>query len=331
MSDRTDDLQDLVEHAVAVGDALPGDLPAQLEEGPEAAELQSATSFEPKLGLGFLAALAAVVVWSCPALIGKSLPLSSLTVVLFRGWIGVAFALTVLKLRGGRLSIKGLRLCLIGGAALGFDLALFFAAIKSTTVANATLISSMTPLLLLFLAPLLFGEKLRWPDVVAALAAMVGAGLVTTASASLDGWSLRGDLYAVLCLVAWTAYLSASKAVRGKISAIEFSAGVALIASTLITPVALLHADLSWPEPRQFLLLTIMGITGWLGHVLMNWALKNIPIWAGGTSAMAVPVVATILAAIFLGEQLVLLQGVGMAIVMIALTVVGVRSPKLAG
>lgn len=283
----------------------------------------------PHLKLGLLAAFTAVVLWACPTLIGKSLPLSSLTLVLFRGWIGVAIALAVLRFRGGRLTLVGMRYCLIGGIALGCDLMLFFAAIKTTTVANATLISSMTPLLLLFLAPMFFAERLQWPDVGAALAAMGGAALVALASSNLDGWSLRGDAYAALCLISWTIYLAASKVARRKIGAMEFTAGVAVIASCVVTPFALLHADLTWPEPRHYVLLTIMAVSGLIAHLLMNWSLAHIPLWAGGTSTLAVPVVATTLAAVFLSEPFLPIQVLGMAIVVIALAVVSFRSPKL--
>lgn len=327
-----DELEDLVEDAVAVGDALPGETPLLLDDAGESASVEGRADIGTgQLTLGIAGAALAVLSWACPALIGKGVALSALNVVLFRGWIGVAFALLVLYLQGGRLTKRGLQLSLVGGLALGLDLMLFFAAIKATTVANATMIGAMTPLLLMFLAPKLFGERLRWPDVLAGLIAVLGCGLVVLASSRVEGWSLRGDIYAALCLVSWTVYLVASKRVRGKIGSLEFAAAVTLIASTLITPVAFVDPTLRWPDAAQFGLLTIMAISGWLGHVLMNWALRFIPIWVGGTAAVAVPVVATALAAAFLGEAFVWTQGLGMAVVVAALTVVGMRSPKLMG
>lgn len=325
---KAEDFHDLVEDAVRAADALPGGLPAPIDTTSTTSE-DASEGHVPKIGLGLLAAFTAVTVWASPALIGKALPLSSLTIVLIRGWIGVLIALSVLRMRGQRLSLASLRFCLLGGIALGFDLMMFYAAIKTTTVANATLISSMTPLLLIFLAPWLFGERLRLPDIAAALATIIGAAMVAFASTEVEGWSLRGDLYAASCLVAWTVYLAVSKSTRGKMGSLEFTAGVSLVASITITPIALLHADLSWPKPSHFLLLALMAIGGLLGHVLMNWSLQHIPLWAGGTAASAIPVVSTALAAVFLSEPFTPLQALGMGIVLVALTVVGVRSPKL--
>ncbi len=335
--------RDLIEEVVMGGAALPGSLPSSppdqallddersLKTQPAQVEPVSVCETPPaQVSLGLLAAAVAVIVWACPSLIAKALPLSSLTVVLYRSWLGVLFAFIVLRARGGRLTRTGLRLSLFGGIALALDLMLFFAAIKTTTVANATLISSMTPLLLLFLSPVVFKEKIAWPDVTAALVAMAGAVMVALASTGSVAWSLRGDIYAALCLVAWTAYLSISKHVRGKIGALEFTAGVSLIASIVVTPIALLHHDLSWPQPGHMVLLATMALFGWLGHVMMNWSLQHIPLWAGGTTVLAVPVVSTALAAVFLGEPFFPSQMVGMAIVVMALTVVASRTPEVA-
>lgn len=67
----------------------------------------------------------------------------------------------------------------------------------------------------------------------------------------------------------------------------------------------------------------------------MNWALGYIPAWLGGTMTLAVPVTSTTLAWLFLGEAVVVVQFVGMAVVMGALTAIvlgqGRRPPALAG
>jgi len=310
--------------SVAAGSAEPEAAPSTESTG-----ATDSGSAERHLALGLLTATVAVLAWACPALIGKALPLSSLTVVLFRGWIGVLFALAVLRLRGGRLTARGLRLSAMGGVALGLDLMFFFGALKTTTVANATLVGSMTPLLLVFLAPVLFDERLRWPDILGALVAMGGAATVVLASAGLTGWSLQGDLLALAALASWTLYLVASKRVRAQVSSPEFTAGITLVASLVLTPFALADQQLRWPEPLHWALLLGMAVSGWLGHTLMNWSLRHIPVWAGGTATLAVPVVATALAALFLGESFVWIQGLGMVVVIGALTFVGWRSPKL--
>ena len=52
--------------------------------------------------------------------------------------------------------------------------------------------------------------------------------------------------------------------------------------------------------------------------MLMNWSLSRIPAWLGSTLTLAIPVTATVMAWVFLGEEVVALQFVGMAVVLIA-------------
>jgi hypothetical protein len=54
----------------------------------------------------------------------------------------------------------------------------------------------------------------------------------------------------------------------------------------------------------------------------MNWSLGRIPAWLAGTLTLAIPVTSTLLAWAFIGEQVRLVQFLGMAVVIAALTVV---------
>jgi drug/metabolite transporter (DMT)-like permease len=54
----------------------------------------------------------------------------------------------------------------------------------------------------------------------------------------------------------------------------------------------------------------------------MNWSLSRIPAWLGSTLTLAIPVTATVMAWVFLGEEVVALQFVGMAVVLVALGVI---------
>ncbi len=286
---------------------------------------------DPRHSLGVLGAFAAVIAWACPAVIGKAIELDALSIVFFRGWIGVAWALGFLYARGGRLTREGFRASFWGGVALGVDLMTFFIALKLTTVANATMIGSLTPVVMLFAAPILFGERLRLPDVLASLVAIAGLALVAFGSSGRSQWSLTGDLFAVATLFAWSWYLIASKRAR-TVPAAEFTAWVTMVASTVATPFALFVGSglQPPPSPLAWLGLTFMAISGWLGHILMNWSLGHVPLWLGGMCALAVPVVTSVLAAILLGEGLVSIQLLGMAVVIGCLSVVSLRSSGVA-
>ncbi|MCH2625875.1 MAG: DMT family transporter, partial [Acidimicrobiales bacterium] len=63
-------------------------------------------------------------------------------------------------------------------------------------------------------------------------------------------------------------------------------------------------------------------------HMLMNWALVRIPAWLGSTLTLGIPVTATVMAWIFLGEDVVAVQFLGMGVVLLALGFIVIGQSK---
>ena len=77
------------------------------------------------------------------------------------------------------------------------------------------------------------------------------------------------------------------------------------------------------PSGNAWLWLIILSIgPGFASHMLMNWALVRIPVWFGSTLTLAIPVTATVMAWVFLSEDVVALQFLGMGIVLFALALI---------
>src|SRR5207248_795497 len=112
----------------------------------------------------------------------------------------------------------------------GADIALFFTAVKHTTVANASMISALQPALVLLVAGRLFGERVTGTDVVWTLVALAGVVVVVFGSATTPSWSPVGDLLAVATLVAWTGYFIAGKQARAHFDAIEYVTAMSIVA-----------------------------------------------------------------------------------------------------
>lgn len=211
-----------------------------------------------------------------------------------------------------------------GGIALGVDVALFFSAIKLTNVVNATLIGSLQPVVVGVVAARFFGERIKRVDIAWSGVALVGVIGVVVASNGTPEWSARGDLLAVAAMVAWSGYFIFSKESKKRLSSTEYTAGTAVWTAAINTPLAVVFGqDLSWPSNRDLLLLGAMTfIAGVIGHVLMNWSLVRIPLWIGSTFTLLIPVVASLLAWVFLDEALSLGQLAGAALVLLALAAI---------
>jgi drug/metabolite transporter (DMT)-like permease len=278
--------------------------------------------------VGLVAALVSMVCWGLSAVIGRATDLEPLVLVFYRVWMAALFAVIVLRVRGGRVSWQHLRMCALGGLGFGFDLMLFFTALEHTTVANTTVITTMVPLPMLFIAPRLFGERIDRADVLWAGVALVGVAVLVFGSTGLPVWSPGGDLVAVGALLAWTVYVVTSKRTRDRVDALSYTTHTAIIAALVVTPFAAVSGqDLSWPDWGDWFWVAMSAIgVGWGAHVLMNIAVGRIPIWLASTLQLGIPVSSTVLVALFLDEPFVLAQGLGMGLAIAAMTAMVLRS-----
>jgi drug/metabolite transporter (DMT)-like permease len=278
---------------------------------------------------GSLAVLAAVGVWGGVAVVARLVDeIDGLVLGMHRLWIGAVMTLLVFSVRGGRLSWRLMRLCLPGGLAFALDIAMFFSALKHTTVANATVIGALQPALLMLVVGRLFGERVTREAIVWTVVAIGGVGLVVFGSSGAPVWSPFGDLLATGALFAWTWYFVASRQARRDLSALEFLVGMTLVAAIALTPAAMLSGNRIDPgSVGDWAWIAVLAVgSGGLGHLLISWAHDHIDLSVMSLLTLAVPVVATLSAALFLDEPLVAVQLVGLAVVLGALGLVVLRS-----
>ena len=274
-----------------------------------------------------------MVGWAASGVIAKGISeLGTFAVVFWRMWIYAVIVLIFLKIRGTPLRKESLRVSWRGGISLGADIMFFFTAIRMTTVANATVIGSCQPLIMLFIAGRIFGERPRRHDWILALVAICGVGIVMFGSTGVPGWNLRGDLLSVATVLAWTGYFVFSKLSHQHIESSQYTGATALICALFATPFALASGQVfDMPSTSAWIWLAVLSVgPGFTSHMLMNWALGQIPAWLGSTLTLAIPVTATVMAWAFLGEEVAALQFLGMAIVLLALGLIVIGQPKSA-
>ena len=187
--------------------------------------------------LGISAAVFAVLVWGTSSVLIKKVEhLDGAAVAFYRLWVGAPLVLAVFLASGGRITRRLLRLSVWGGAAFAADIVLFFSALQHTSVANATVIGALQPLLLLLLAGPMFGERPRWTDAAWGVVGVGGAAVVVLGGDGGGAAGGRGDLLAVGALIAWTGYFVASKTARSELSSLEYLTGLSLVAAVLVVP-----------------------------------------------------------------------------------------------
>lgn len=279
---------------------------------------------------GILATTAGVTIWGASSTMVKSIDgIDAVGISFHRLVIGAVLLVVVHLARGGRITARTLRLSFWGGIAFGLDIVLFFSALRETSVANATVIGALQPILLAPIGVRLFGEELGRRVVLWSVVAVGGTAVVVLGATGVPEWSLRGDLLALGALVSWTAYFIASKQARRQLGTLEYFTGLSVVASVVVAPYALVvGADLSPAGTSDWVTIVVVTVfSGALGHVLLNWSHEHVPLQVVSLLTLLVPVVATIGAVAFLDESVSALQWLGMAVVVASLAVVVLERP----
>lgn len=267
------------------------------------------------------AAVAATTMWAAGNMIVVGVDLPGPQLAFWRTLLGALVFHAIYHLRGGRMSVNSLRTAALGGVAFGVSAAMFFSAFKETTVASATVIASLQPVLLLPYSVKRMGERVDAAKVALVAIAVLGTAIVVLASSGGTGdWSLRGDLLAFGGTLAGCVYFVGTKQARESLGALEYQAA----ALTWAAPVALAGAlvvgsGMTVPTALTFAAAALMVAIPGTGHILMSWAQKQLSVGDTATIALGVTILSSIGAAIFYGQSLGAVQIVGMAVVLTSL------------
>jgi len=284
-------------------------------------ESTGATADGPVNPLGVGAAGIAVAAWGLSTVIVKGIDMGSLAIGAYRFTIYSIALAAYLAFRKTPISVRVLRESFWGGLALGIDIAFFFSAVKLTSIANATVIGALQPVVVAVVAARLFGERISSRSIGLGLVAIAGAFAVVLSGADGSDNSLAGDVLAVGALLSWAAYFVFSRKAKEKITPQEYTVGAAIWTAIINIPLAIgFGQDLSWPTGSTWVWLLILTFgSGLLGHSMMNWSIQQIPLWISSTFTLLIPVVSTIAAWIWLDESLTTVQIIAIVVVLAAL------------
>ena len=107
---------------------------------------------QPANPLGIAAAGIAVSVWGLSVVIAKAIDMGGLAIGAYRFTIYGLTLSAVMAVRRSPISWRVMQESMKGGLALGLDVAFFFSAIKLTSVANATVIGALQPIVVSLVA-----------------------------------------------------------------------------------------------------------------------------------------------------------------------------------
>jgi len=266
--------------------------------------------------VGYLQIIMAMIIWGSVGIVARFIPYSSKIIVFYR----VLFAfisLTVYIFATGnfKMNLEGKKLFTLGA---GFFLALnwlfFFRAVKTTTIANATISYYTSPIILNILAVIVLKEKLLKKTIISLIIAFTGLlFIISNGSQTALVNNKLGIIYGLTAAFFYALFAITNKKITGlsSLKTTFIQSGVAVLSFIpFVVPITI-------PNLKSLLLLLIMGVFHTaLALILYVSGLKKIKAQSVGVLSYLDPVSAVILAALFLGEIPSILTLIGAVLIL---------------
>jgi RarD protein len=265
-----------------------------------------------------------MIIYGTIGLFARAIPLPTSLVANFRGAVGAIFLLLVLYLQKEKLDFKAIRanlkVLIPVGAVMGFNWMLLFEAYRYTTVAVATVLYYLAPVVVVLVSPVILKEKLTLRRSIFVLIALVGmvftSGIIQSGSGG--SWNARGVVLALGAAVMYACIVLLTKFTRD-IRSYDITIVELAISAVVLLPYNLLTVDFSAIsiDGTGILMLAILCIvhTG-IAYWLYFGSLPHLPAQTSALLSYIDPVVAILLSALLLHEPMDALCAIGAVLVL---------------
>ncbi len=222
--------------------------------------------------------------------------------------------------QGQAAALRRAPILAVAGFLFALDIAFWHASLTMTTVANATLLSNMTPILAALAGLFWFREKIASSFWVGAPVALAGAGLLTLARAqSGQGQEgLTGEIVALISAVWYAAYLILVARYRRDVPVWPLMAITTAASAVTALGATILVGESLWPQTWiGWAILVGLGVVvhgGGQGFIAMG--LGRLPIALSTVVLWVQPVAAAAVSWVLFGEAMGPLALAGAALVL---------------
>ncbi len=264
----------------------------------------------------------AIVCWGIGPLAIHAIAAPTALVAWWRMAIG-AVVTTALSARFARRPSGGdLRAAALAGVLFGTSLLAGWQSLRDTSIANAQLIPSLQPIVILLVAGRLFGERVTGRAVAWGVLGVAGVVVFVLGSGNTGGASLRGDLWAVGNLTLWTGYFLEMKRLRTRgMDTLPLLAGVMVVGTVALTPFVLVAEGgipplNGWDWLGVLFVVFVPGVTG---HGLTTYAQAHVEVSVLSLLGLGTPVISAAGAWIVYDQPLGLVQLAAGVVVLVGL------------
>jgi drug/metabolite transporter (DMT)-like permease len=265
--------------------------------------------------LGALAVAGVVIAFSLSSTLVKRAESPGVLVAVWRLTVATIVWNLFLWSTGRRVTMRDVRQALIPGVFFGLNLAIFFAGATHNSVANAALIGSLAPFLIVPIGAWLFTEYNDRRALVFALVAFGGVGIVLFSAPPRGDASFGGNVFGLVAMLLLVAYVVSTRRFRRDMDVAVFMATICPIAAVAVLPLAIANGDVFGMTGTGWTFMLILTfVSGVAANGLLVYAQKSIAIGTIAIAQVVQPALAVVWSFLLLGETLRGGQFVGIAI-----------------
>ena len=242
------------------------------------------------------------------------------------GFWRLAFALPVLLALTARPGADGAktgwgrpsRWMILAGLFFAADMSFWHYGLVMTSVANATVLCNLTPVVVTLFGWVVFKEAPGRLFMLALGLAMGGAVAMALGANGAQGTNpLLGDLLSVSVTFWYSGYFLAVKAARARAGAMQVTLWASLVGTPVMLTVALALGETIAPATLAGWAACIgLGLVHVAGQGGVAWSLGRLPAAITAVTILIQPVVAGVLSLLIFGETMTLLQLLGGIVVL---------------
>ncbi len=265
-----------------------------------------------------------MVIFGTIGIFRRYIPLPSSMVAMTRGIVGMLFLLAFLRIRKVKLNgaaiKKNLWTLIVSGAVMGVNWILLFEAYNYTSVATATLCYYLAPIFIIIVSPFLLKERITAKKLICVCVALLG--MVFVSGILQTGFSGVSELKGVLLGVGAAALYATVVLLNKRLTDVPAydrtilqlgAAGVALLPYVLLTENV---AAMEFTGLSVVMLAIVCMVHTGVAYALYFGSLMDLKAQTAAILSYIDPVVAIILSALLLKENMGVLGLIGAVLIL---------------
>ncbi len=219
---------------------------------------------------------------------------------------------------------------ILPGLLFAADLFFWHLSVAFTSVANATLLANMTPVVVTAGAWFLFDERIKPRFLFGLVLALAGTSMLVGASFELGRRFVIGDAFGLVTAMFYGSYLLVVAGLRGRYGTARLMYVTTAVSALALLPIAVVMGESILPVTLRgwLILIGLAWVCQAFGQALIAYALGHLPAAYLSLVILGQPIISALFGWIILGEALGALQIAGGVVVLAGILLA--RTPRLA-